>query len=238
MAFMKSRWWVGAIGLLLLGGGCANERVSQTPSQTGEQSVTVSQVAPPAPLPSAATLPNVTVSAAPNRPLSVPNLVPPTSATQRVPEIATGRADPFAAVASIPTVTVNPATTNPVPTNLVPTNPVVSGTPSAQPSLPVATAPRQAPADRVQVTPPAPVTIASQIIVSGIIQAGDRVSAIVQVPTEATTRYVNAGDYLANGRVLVKRIDVAANTEPVVVLEQDGVETTRTVGSGNVAGVL
>jgi Tfp pilus assembly protein PilP len=78
----------------------------------------------------------------------------------------------------------------------------------------------------------APTQLASSIEVSGVVQAGDRTSAIVQLPQEGS-RYVSAGDYLANGRILVKRIEIgSANTDPVVILEQNGVEVIRTVGSG------
>jgi hypothetical protein len=37
------------------------------------------------------------------------------------------------------------------------------------------------------------------------------------------------GDRIANGQVLVKRIDVRPGSDPVVVLEQNGVEVTRFV---------
>jgi multidrug efflux pump subunit AcrA (membrane-fusion protein) len=88
----------------------------------------------------------------------------------------------------------------------------------------------------VPVSPPTPTSLANAIEVSGVIEAGGTVSAIVQVPGEPTSRYVNVGDYLAGGSVLVKRIDVTG--EPVVILEQGGVEVIRSVGSSTIAGAL
>jgi hypothetical protein len=51
----------------------------------------------------------------------------------------------------------------------------------------------------------------------------------VQSPDEPTGRYVAAGQRVAGGAVLVKRIDMRGN-EPVVVLEQNGVEVSHSVG--------
>jgi hypothetical protein len=49
------------------------------------------------------------------------------------------------------------------------------------------------------------------------------------VPEETTSRYVQAGQRLANG-VLVKRIEMNQGINPVVILEQNGIEVVRTVG--------
>ena len=59
---------------------------------------------------------------------------------------------------------------------------------------------------------------------------GGVAEAIVKAPNEATTRYVRAGQRLSNGQILVKRIEVNGGSDPIVILEQNGVEVSRAVG--------
>jgi Tfp pilus assembly protein PilP len=73
-------------------------------------------------------------------------------------------------------------------------------------------------------------SLAESVQVTGIVHAGDTVSAIVQMPNEHS-RYVRAGDYLANGSILVSRIEITSNDEARVVLVQNGVQTVKTVGN-------
>ncbi len=79
--------------------------------------------------------------------------------------------------------------------------------------------------------PPPDTTIADGIEVSGVVQVGSQKQIIVKVPTEPTSRYVKIGQRLANGQVLVKRVDLKKGAEPVVVFEQSGVEISKEVGS-------
>lgn len=72
-------------------------------------------------------------------------------------------------------------------------------------------------------------TQAQEVVVTGVVTIGNRTYAIVQSPDEPTGRYVAAGQRVAGGSVLVKRIDMRGN-EPVVVLEQNGVEVSHSVG--------
>lgn len=72
---------------------------------------------------------------------------------------------------------------------------------------------------------------ASAVAVTGVVKVGNETYAIVQAPGEPTSRYVKAGQRLSNGRVLVKRIETRGN-EPVVVLEENGIEVALEVGSG------
>jgi hypothetical protein len=65
----------------------------------------------------------------------------------------------------------------------------------------------------------------------GVVQIGNTPYAIVQAPNEPTSRYVRPGQRLSNGEVLVRRIEMNA-PEPVVVLEQVGVEVRIATGSG------
>jgi hypothetical protein len=61
------------------------------------------------------------------------------------------------------------------------------------------------------------------------VQIGNVPYAIVNAPNEPTSRYVREGQSLANGQVIVRRID-ALIPEPIVVFEQFGIEVTATVG--------
>jgi hypothetical protein len=65
--------------------------------------------------------------------------------------------------------------------------------------------------------------------VNGVVQVGGITRAIVTIPNEGSGRSVGVGDRIANGQVLVKRIDIGYGGDPVVVLEQNGVEVMRSV---------
>jgi hypothetical protein len=67
--------------------------------------------------------------------------------------------------------------------------------------------------------------------VTGVIVVGNTPQAIVQAPNEATSRYVQVGQRISNGQVLVKRIEMNNGSDPIVIFEQNGVEVARTVGS-------
>ncbi|HEY9619002.1 MAG TPA: hypothetical protein V6C78_01470 [Crinalium sp.] len=127
------------------------------------------------------------------------------------------------------TISLVPLPAQPIPATIaVPQtfSPVQAIPASASSTLPQTSVPQTLPQT---VAPPA--RLASTIEVTGVVQVGTQVSAIIQVPSERSSRYVRQGDYLANGQVFVKRIDVAPNEEPRVILVQDGVEFVRTVGS-------
>lgn len=81
--------------------------------------------------------------------------------------------------------------------------------------------------------PPPQPELARAVIVSGVVLIGKEPQAIIKVPNEPTSRYVQAGQRLANG-VLVKRIEMNAGSEPIVILEQYGIEVARMVGEGSV----
>ncbi|MBD2665928.1 hypothetical protein B6N60_02665 [Richelia sinica FACHB-800] len=77
--------------------------------------------------------------------------------------------------------------------------------------------------------PPAQPDGARAVFVSGVVLIGKEPQAIIKVPDEPTSRYVQAGQRLVNG-VLIKRIQMNTGSEPVVILEQYGIEVARTVG--------
>ena len=80
-------------------------------------------------------------------------------------------------------------------------------------------------------------SVADQISVTGVVELGDRVSAIIQVPNEGS-RYAQVGERIASGQVLVKRIDVSNRQEPVVILEFFGREYPKIVGGASLADLM
>jgi len=69
---------------------------------------------------------------------------------------------------------------------------------------------------------------AQSVRVSGIIEIAGSQFALISVPGETTTRYVRAGQRIANNKVLVKRIETSGT--PRVILEQFNIEVPRAVG--------
>ncbi len=81
--------------------------------------------------------------------------------------------------------------------------------------------------------PPVQPELARAVLVTGVVLVGQEPQAIIKVPNEPTSRYVQAGQRLANG-LLVKRIEMNEGSNPVVILEQYGMEVARTVGESPV----
>jgi hypothetical protein len=79
--------------------------------------------------------------------------------------------------------------------------------------------------------PISPTALADEVEVTGVIQTGGRVMAIVKAPDESTARYVNSGDTLSSGRVIVREIRVGQAGQPTVVLEQNGQRVTKSIGA-------
>jgi len=74
-----------------------------------------------------------------------------------------------------------------------------------------------------------PPEIATAVTVSGVMELGGELQAIVTAPDEPTLR-VKVGDRLANKTVLVKRIEISKFDRPVVILEENGYEVARELG--------
>ena len=72
-------------------------------------------------------------------------------------------------------------------------------------------------------------TLAKGIEVTGVIEIAGVPQAILKAPNE-TARYVREGQRVSNGQVLVKRIEMNRGPNPVVILEQYGIEVARQVG--------
>jgi hypothetical protein len=239
MSVMKKRCLPGVVGLVLMVGGCSGEPVATESQPTSPASPTVA-ASPQNPAPAAApgsSLPLVPVpKEAPVQSLPAPpNLIPATTALQRLPQVNAGRRDPFSPVLGGPVV----VSIAPAQAVQPPSPPLLPAPPSSTFLPPVGVTAQpvpQPPQVRVPAAPnapaaaPAPLSLARAITINGVVQVGNRVNIIVQVPNEGSSRYVSVGDRLAGGRVLVKRVDMGGG-EPRVVLEQDGVEVVRMVES-------
>ncbi|MEH1835607.1 MAG: hypothetical protein V7L29_27020 [Nostoc sp.] len=81
--------------------------------------------------------------------------------------------------------------------------------------------------------PPVQPELARAVLVTGVVLISKEPQAIIKVPDEPTSRYVQAGQRLANG-VLVKRIEMNQGYNPIVILEQYGIEVAKMVGEGAV----
>ncbi|NDJ16046.1 hypothetical protein [Myxacorys almedinensis] len=78
-----------------------------------------------------------------------------------------------------------------------------------------------------------PVTLtalAETVTITGVLQVGGKLTAIVQEP-DASPRYVQSGDYLANGQVLLKRITMSRSGEPTIILQQNGKDVIKSLGA-------
>jgi hypothetical protein len=182
----------------------------------------------------------------------VPGLVQATDPRQRAKEVQAGinsrqdRKDPFASLPPLITLrTPSGAVGLPVPDQdlvvgspagapgarrptAIPNFPrnVATGSPGSRP-----TSARANPPNIIPALPPLPEpTLARAVEVTGVIVVAGVPQAIVKAPNESTSRYVQAGQRLSNGQVLVKRIEVNSGSEPIVILEQNGVEVGRAVG--------
>ncbi|MBH8576416.1 hypothetical protein I8752_26190 [Nostocaceae cyanobacterium CENA369] len=197
---------------------------------------------------------------APTSATGTSNLIQLTNATERINLVSKGRTDPFAqivgqTVATMPTSTVarKIPILPPLPTlstvrailtagKKLPTRSAVlaqstmakTPKPKLNPAL-AQVLPKVLPQVVPNPTlvsvlpPPAQPELAKAVVVTGVVQIGKEPQAIIKVPNEQTSRYVQAGQRLANG-VLIKRIEMNEGSNPVVILEQYGIEVARMVG--------
>ncbi len=101
------------------------------------------------------------------------------------------------------------------PVNVSPTTPKTSGAPQVAAILPKTVAqPLQAMA----------------IEISGVIEVEGKTQVIVKLPSESFSRYIEVGDRVANGNVLIKRVESQQSLSPTIVLEEVGVEVSRKIG--------
>jgi hypothetical protein len=230
---MRQISWLVLLGVLAIGATACDG--GGTPTAESPVAVEEAPVAIPIPstAPQAATTPPLDTVVVGSLP---PELIASTNANQRVQDVQRNRPDPFARVATAPIVqverTAQPAqpAQSAAPQQSRPNN----GSGGLQPSQ-LAPIPNLVPgAGRAtpQLPPEPQPSLARAVQVSGVVQIGNVPYAIVTAPNEPTSRYVRVGQMLSNGEVLVKRIDMSQGYEPVVVLEQLGVEVVRSVGGG------
>ena len=108
--------------------------------------------------------------------------------------------------------------------------------PPSRPQLPRLSAPGVKPEKSTGeiVLPPLPEpALAKQVTVQGVVVLGGQPKAILKAPNESVARTVKAGDYLANGQILVSSIDVSNPQSPRIILKESG--QTVTVGVGQSA---
>lgn len=184
--------------------------------------------------------------------LANPSLLQSTPKEVRLDTVVAGRPDPFAPVAQPtggasarrPAEPLATASTPPAPPQL----PVIPVTVTqALPPLPTAVPPLPELGPVAALPTPGgfsgtpqgglPQSLVDRIEISGVVHIGSRVSVIVKEPGATTSRYVSTGDAIANGQVRIKRIDLS-DTEPTVVLEYNGQEFYRSVGSTALVGLL
>jgi len=178
-------------------------------------------------------------------PIARADLIQSTDPNERLQQINSSRSNPFAVVPIPPPPQVIAPPAPPAPTAAAPpagtaTSPVGAARPGVPGAgSPVAVAPGSAPGapgTGQPATPPplAPLpalpqpTLAEAVQVSGVMTIGSENFAVVQ--TSAGSQYVRVGQRVSNGRVLIKRIDLRGS-EPMVVLEENGIEVSRPVGS-------
>lgn len=236
---------VGMLALTVAGCGDSGSNVSSvnTPSASsaGQQPVVQpSQVAQPL-------VADQQVAA--DTPVAPPGLIQSTNPGERAKQVVKGRPDPFAllpgeAVPIPPPQKVAESQFQLAPR--LPVLPTLKATPKPTPKLALKLPPIKSnagsqfnphpgnllpPSPPISALPPAPqADLAKAILVTGVVQVGSEAQAIVKVPNEATSRYVQVGQRLSNGQVLVKRIEMNQGTNPVVILEQYGIEVAKAIG--------
>ncbi|MBE9012358.1 hypothetical protein IQ250_19350, partial [Pseudanabaenaceae cyanobacterium LEGE 13415] len=124
---------------------------------------------------------------------------------------------PQKTIAAKSSVGSQPVVTLPQPVQYTPIPQTISVRPL--PAIPVAPPP---------MPPVSRTNLADSIALTGVIQTGNQISAIV-LDTDGTSRYVQVGEKLANGEVTVKKINVNGGN-PSIVLVQNGVELIKAVG--------
>ena len=160
----------------------------------------------------------------------IAGLIPTTNPETRVRGSVRGRQDPFSVVTLQPTIEIPPPEEKPG----VEPRPSRSVSPvnrtnvrNTRPTRNVNRIPRSRPTPSNPTIP----SLAKDVLITGVIELGGRPKIIVQAPEEASSRYVEVGEYLSNGQVLVKRIDINHFPTPRIILEQSGIEVAKTIGS-------
>jgi hypothetical protein len=241
-----------SIGLVLFVGGCSGseggDAVSQETPAASEQAAPAASTSPsPSAQPAAAQPAN-----RPNRPRGIlpADLINSTNPDQRLRSIQSARPDPFSLVPTSPAVTI----TREVRASGDGQSSASAGSGGGSGSSgsgssggsrrsveTQAMLPQSIPAlpDIPRLPRPMPNALAPQadlaraVSVSGVVQIGSIVYAIVDAPDEPSSRYVQVGQRLSNGEIIVRRIDMNGS-DSSVILEQAGMQVVRRVGDAPV----
>ncbi|MEM9506208.1 MAG: hypothetical protein AAGA16_00835 [Cyanobacteria bacterium P01_E01_bin.35] len=147
----------------------------------------------------------------------IAGLIPATNPEVRVRSSVRGRNDPFAVVTLNPLIEVEQEEEKPETI-------ITSRFSGSQ---------NQSNNDDDELNLPEPIlepSLAQEVIISGLYEANGSTKLIVQAPEEDTSRYVEVGQYLSNGQVLVKRIEQDSFDFPLIILEESGIEVAKTIG--------
>jgi len=223
---MKPQGWMAGLAIALALASCSSsprDQAQTPPEQTADQTNSPTAAFPAAPAATAPTKPSTSLPAA------VPGLIQSTNASVRVPAIPTRRPDPFAPNEATPLRISLPSqrvstVVSALPRQLPPLS--LQPLPANGSPLPMVPVPATLPPP---IAPVSPTAIADAIQVTGAAQVGKKWSVIVKESAAETSRYVSVGDYLANGKVLVKRVITGKGSTPTVVLQQNGKEIMKTV---------
>ncbi|TVP66453.1 MAG: hypothetical protein EA343_01415 [Nodularia sp. (in: Bacteria)] len=184
---------------------------------------------------------------------ATPNLIQLTNPTERERIVSKGRNDPFAGIIAQPVPVA--AASRPVPVIPPLPTPAVQRPPTSSAALPTRTPTDSDPEAKTPqpdtrqtsvipelmpgvlqpptlgsvLPPPAKPELAEGVMVSGVVLIGQKPQAIIKVPNESTSRYVQVGQQLSGG-LLIKRIEMNEGSNPIVILEQYGIEVARMVG--------
>ena len=158
-----------------------------------------------------------------DRPQRVSGLIPATNPDVRVSGSVRGRKDPFALVSikpEIEKINKEPRHTSepnfPLAKGDNNTSQTITGVPT------IDSLSNQAKNSEL--------ILAEQVIVTGIVKLGGATKVIVKAPDEAYARHVGIGEYVSNGKVLIKRVEGLNSATPKVVLQHKGVEIRKAVG--------
>ena len=156
---------------------------------------------------------------------TIAGLIPTTDADARVRSIIRGRQDPFSVVSLVPKIEIEKAEEelelprplnnrqNRQPNRL---DRLRNNNDDEDNSL--------SPIDQFRAE------LAQEVVISGLYESNGITKLIVQAPEENNSRYVEVGQYLSNGQILVKSIDRNHFPTPLVILEQRGVEVAKAIG--------
>lgn len=150
-------------------------------------------------------------------------LIPSTKPEVRVSNSVRGRQDPFSTIAVQPQVEIEPEEPE-FDDEIEDNNNNQATRPNNIDSTPTI--------EDLEIPEPPDETLtelAQNVLITGLVNLGDRIKVIVQAPEESTSRHVDIGQYISNGQVLIKRIELNSST-PTVILEQSGIEVARTIG--------